>query len=99
MWVKNICISFVSNKLSMNKISDKELIYKSYNNHYYGFSFPSEPTLLELNELYNQILNSKFSNKIKRKLMSKIKFQLRFVQDDSNNLLDEIKEEFQFKLN
>lgn len=83
----------------MNKVSDKELIYKSYNNHYYGFSFPSEPTLIELNELYHQILNSKYSNKVKRKLMSKIKFQLRFINDDNTELLDKLKEEFQFKLN
>lgn len=89
----------------MNSLIEKELIYKSYNDYYYGFNFSNDLTLLELNDLYNQILNSKFSNTIKRKLLSKLKYKLKFINQNINiskietDLLEELINNFQFKLN
>lgn len=89
----------------MNSLIEKELIYKSYNDYYYGFNFSNDLTLLELNDLYNQILNSKFSNTIKRKLLSKLKYKLKFINHNINiskietDLLEELINNFQFKLN
>lgn len=89
----------------MNSLNEKELIYKSYNDYYYGFNFSNDLTLLELNDLYNRILNSKFSNTIKRKLLSKLKYKLKFINQNINiskietDLLEELINNFQFKLN
>lgn len=89
----------------MNSLIEKELIYKSYNDYYYGFNFSNDLTLIELNDLYNQILNSKFSNTIKRKLLSKLKYKLKFINHNINiskietDLLEELINNFQFKLN
>lgn len=89
----------------MNSLNEKELIYKSYNDYYYGFNFSNDLTLIELNDLYNQILNSKFSNTIKRKLLSKLKYKLKFINHNINiskietDLLEELINNFQFKLN
>lgn len=89
----------------MNSLNEKELIYKSYNDYYYGFNFSNDLTLLDLNDLYNQILNSKFSNTIKRKLLSKLKYKLKFINHNINiskietDLLEELINNFQFKLN
>lgn len=82
----------------MSKQSDKEIIYASYDNCYYGFHFSNKPTLSELDKLYNNILNSKFSNKIKRKLMSRLKFKIRFIEAEED-MINKLREEFNFKLN